>query len=112
MASQRLFPLSSELRQSQPGTRLPVLKPQLPSAACLLPYLESIDERRWYSNAGHLVTQLEEQLSRKLGFAGRGVVAAANATIGITVALLARRVPANSLCILPSWTFVATPHAV
>jgi dTDP-4-amino-4,6-dideoxygalactose transaminase len=28
------------------------------------------------------------------------------------VALLSRRVPAGSLCIVPSWTFVATPHAV
>ena len=46
-----------------------------------------------------------------LGFIDRGVVTTANATVGITVALLARRVPAGSLCMVPSWTFAATPHA-
>jgi dTDP-4-amino-4,6-dideoxygalactose transaminase len=123
MASQRLpYPLSIELRPPERATRaraaqpalvpLPVLKPQLPSAASILPYLEAIDARRWYSNAGPLVTELEAQLSRQLGFQDRGVVTTANATVGITAALLARRVPAGSLCIVPSWTFVATPHAV
>jgi dTDP-4-amino-4,6-dideoxygalactose transaminase len=118
MASQRLpYPIELRTRdiatRRQPAlARLPVLKPQLPRAASLLPYLEAIDARRWYSNAGPLVIQLEEQLSRKLGFGDGGVVTAANATVGITVALLARRVAAGSLCIVPSWTFVATPHAV
>src|ERR1022692_5140418 len=124
MASQRLpYPLPTEsrpheimtqrARRPQPAlARLPVLKPQLPPAASILPYLETIDACRWYSNAGPLITQLEEELSRRLGFRDQGVVMAANATVGITVALLARRVPAGSLCIVPSWTFVATPHAV
>ncbi len=122
MASQRLpYPLPAEPRQPgisirparvAPGYSVPVLRPQLPRAALLLPYLEAIDARRWYSNAGPLVTELEDQLSRKLGFEDRGVVTTANATVGITVALLARRVPAGSLCLVPSWTFVATPHAV
>jgi dTDP-4-amino-4,6-dideoxygalactose transaminase len=58
------------------------------------------------------VTRLEEQLSLRIGFDSPSVVTAANATVAITVALLARRVPAGSLCIVPSWTFVATPHAV
>ena len=123
MASQRLpYPLPIESRpheimtqrahRPQPAlARLPVLKPQLPPAASILPYLEAIDACRWYSNAGPLITQLEEELSRRLGFRDRGVVMAANATAGITVALLARRVPVDSLCIVPSWTFVATPHA-
>jgi dTDP-4-amino-4,6-dideoxygalactose transaminase len=115
MASQRLpYPLPMESRPrkiaAQPAL-LPVLKPQLPPAASILPYLEAIDRKRWYTNAGPLVTELEEQLSRRLGFSGRGVVTTANATVGLTVALLARRVPARSLCVVPSWTFVATPHA-
>ena len=88
-----------------------MLKPQLPPAASILPYIEAIDARRWYTNAGPLATELEEQLSRRLGFSDRGVVTTANATVGLTVALLARRVPARSLCVVPSWTFVATPHA-
>jgi dTDP-4-amino-4,6-dideoxygalactose transaminase len=117
MVSQRLYPLPMESRPLQIATQraqvapLPVLKPQLPPAASILPYLEAIDRKRWYTNAGPLVTQLEEQLSRRLGFSDLGVVTAANATVGLTVALLARRVPARSLCVVPSWTFVATPHA-
>ncbi len=105
-APEPLFPAKA------PSDLMPVLKPQLPLAASLLPYLQGIDARRWYSNAGPLVKQLEERLSQRLGFADGGVVTAANATVGITVALLARRVPASSFCIVPSWTFVATPHAV
>jgi dTDP-4-amino-4,6-dideoxygalactose transaminase len=123
MASQRLpYPLPMESRplkiaiqraqRAQPALALlPVLKPQLPLAASVLPYLEAIDRKRWYTNAGPLVTELEEQLSHRLGFSDGGVVTTANATVGLTVALLARRAPARSLCVVPSWTFVATPHA-
>src|ERR1700680_2258204 len=35
--------------------RMPVLRPRLPSAAEILPYLNAVDERRWYSNLGPLV---------------------------------------------------------
>jgi dTDP-4-amino-4,6-dideoxygalactose transaminase len=113
MASQRLpYPLPMRAPRAQSASALlPVLKPQLPPAASILPYLEAIDRERWYTNAGPLVTELEAQLSRRLGFSDGGVVTTANATVGLTVALLARRVPARSLCIVPSWTFVATPHA-
>lgn len=90
---------------------MPVLRPRLPSSAEILPYLRQIDERRWYSNRGPLVTQLEEQLSRHLGLGSGGVVTLANATVGLTAALLAVAPPAHSLCVMPSWTFAATPHA-
>jgi dTDP-4-amino-4,6-dideoxygalactose transaminase len=121
MASQRLpypastglilRPLAPELvpRPRARSDLMPVLRPRLPSAAEILPYLEAIDERRWYSNLGPLVTQLEEQLSQHVG--GCKVVTTANATLGLTAALLALRLPAGSICLMPSWTFAATPHA-
>ena len=90
---------------------VPVLRPKLPTAAELLPYLTEIDEHRWYSNGGPIVARLEEQLSRHIGFFDRRVVTVANCTLGLTAALLARRLPAGSLCVIPSWTFAATPHA-
>lgn len=116
MASQRLpYPFAREPALPElPGpssVRLPVLRPRLPLASELLPYLKEIDQRRWYSNSGPLVTRLEEQLGRRLGFSGAGVVTVANCTVGLTVALMARRVAARSLCVMPSWTFAATPHA-
>ena len=89
---------------------LPVLRPWLPSAAEILPYLEMIDAQRWYSNGGPLVTRLEQHLSTRLG-AADCVVTTANETVGLTAALLARRAPEGSFCLMPSWTFVATPHA-
>jgi dTDP-4-amino-4,6-dideoxygalactose transaminase len=89
-----------------------VLRPKLPAAPEIRPYLEEIDQLRWYSNSGPLVSRLEERLSRHLGFSKPSVVTTANATLGLTVALMARRVPAGSVCLVPSWTFAATPHAV
>jgi len=83
----------------------------LPSSSEILPYLQEIDERCWYSNYGPLVKRVEEQIGRSLGLADPGVVTIANATVGITAALLARNAPAGSLCLMPSWTFAATPHA-
>jgi dTDP-4-amino-4,6-dideoxygalactose transaminase len=90
---------------------MPVLWPRLPSSAGILPYLRLIDERRCYSNRGPLVTQLEERLRQHLGLENGGVVTLANATAGLTAALLALGAPAGSFCLMPSWTFAATPHA-
>jgi dTDP-4-amino-4,6-dideoxygalactose transaminase len=112
-AKPRTGPLESGLGAlaRQVAGFVPVLQPRLPRAAEILPYLEAIDERRWYSNYGQIVTRLEEQLSLHLGMASPGVVTSANATAGLTAALLARQVPAGAFCIMPSWTFAATPHA-
>jgi dTDP-4-amino-4,6-dideoxygalactose transaminase len=88
-----------------------VSRPRLPSRTDLLPYLPAIDKRCWYSNYGPFATQLEQQITRYLGMAEPGVVTTANATVGLTATLLARKVAAGSLCVMPSWTFAATPHA-
>ena len=96
---------------TNPAILLPVSRPKLPSTDEILPYLRSIDEARWYSNLGPLATRLEEQLSHHFGLFDNGVVATANATAGLTAALLARRVAPGSICLMPSWTFVASPHA-
>jgi len=90
---------------------MPVLRPKLPTTTEIFPYLRAIDERRWYSNWGPLVKQLEQKLSSHLGLTTGGIVTTANATAGLTVALLALEVPRDSLCLMPSWTFSATAHA-
>jgi len=90
---------------------MPVMRPKLPSSDEILPYLQAIDRRQWYSNWGPLVSQLEEQLCRHLAVEAGGVVTTANATVGLTVALLALEAPRGSYCVMPSWTFAATPHA-
>ncbi len=111
------MPHAATLRPPRPAARakvpepLPVMRPRLPSAAEIFPYLQTIDEARWYSNHGPLVTRLEQQLARHLGMTAGGVVTTASATAGLTAALLARRAPAGSFCLMPSWTFAATAHA-
>ncbi|MBA2435580.1 MAG: DegT/DnrJ/EryC1/StrS family aminotransferase [Chthoniobacterales bacterium] len=89
---------------------LPVAKPQLPLADEILPYLRRIDQSRWYSNGGPLVQEFEARLAAQTG---EGAVATvANATIGLTLALLTHDLAPGSLCMVPAWTFAATGHAI
>lgn len=93
---------------------VPVARPLLPTADALLPYLRAVDARRVYSNWGPLNARLEERLSARLG--GASVVTASSATSALTCALRAvlEDRPAEArggLCLMPSWTFVATAHA-
>jgi len=87
------------------------MRPKLPTAAEVLPYLETIDALRWYSNWGPLAIRLEEQLARRLNVGSESVVTTGSGTAGLTAALLAREICAGSFCLMPSWTFAATPHA-
>ena len=93
-----------------PGN-LPVARPRLPSADDILPYLRRIDDARWYSNFGPLLTELELRLASRFT---DGAVAATvvNATQALTLTLQAMDLPAGSLVATPSWTFVATAHAI
>ncbi len=89
---------------------VPVARPRLPLAGQLLPYLRRIDQSRWYSNSGPLVEEFEGRLAQHAGGGTVGTVG--NATIGLTLALLAYDLPPGSLCMVPSWTFAATGHAI
>ena len=92
-------------------TRVPVARPQLPGADAILPYLRRIDDARWYSNFGPLNAELERRLAARLGD-GAMVCTAANATLGLALALKAMELAPGGLVALPAWTFVATTHAV
>jgi len=109
-AARNLEQLFEPQRPAAP-TKLPVARPFMPSAQQILPYLKRIDESGWYSNFGPLLTELEQRLASR--FAGPvAVVTAANGTQALTLALMASRAPQGSLCAVPSWTFVATLHAI
>ena len=75
-----------------------------------MPYLRRIDRSRWYSNSGALVEEFEGRLAQHAGGGAVGTVG--NATIGLTLALLAYDLPPGTLCMVPSWTFAATGHAI
>jgi dTDP-4-amino-4,6-dideoxygalactose transaminase len=90
---------------------VPIMRPKLPSAARLAPYLKSIDATGLYSNFGPLVVSLEDRLAGHYGLPEGTVATVANATLGLAIALAVQQPPAGSLCAMPAWTFVASAHA-
>ncbi|MFA6963990.1 DegT/DnrJ/EryC1/StrS family aminotransferase [Bosea sp. (in: a-proteobacteria)] len=70
-----------------------------------------MDKARIYSNFGPLVLDLESRLASRLALPPSCVVSAANATVLLTASLLAQSPQPGSLCLMPAWTFVASPLA-
>ena len=67
---------------------IPVLRPRLPSAEQLLPYLRRIDATRVYTSWGPLALELEERLCRRFSLPRGGVVSAGSGTSALTAAIL------------------------
>jgi dTDP-4-amino-4,6-dideoxygalactose transaminase len=88
------------------------MRPKLPVADRIAPYMRQIDGTRIYSNFGPLVRSLESRLAKCFATPDESVVSVANATVGLTLALMAQNPERGSLCVIPAWTFAATPHAV
>ncbi|HLO76879.1 MAG TPA: aminotransferase class I/II-fold pyridoxal phosphate-dependent enzyme, partial [Magnetospirillum sp.] len=88
-----------------------VMRPRLPTAESILPYLRRIDDARLYSNFGPLAQALESRLAARWERPAAAVVSLANATLGLSACLMACCAPRGSLCLMPAWTFVATAHA-
>ena len=93
--------------------RIPAMRPLLPRAEACLPYLAKIDANRWYSNFGPLADELAHRLGRHFGIERSGVCLSANATLALAALLqdVSAKRP-GALCLMPSWTFAATAHAV
>jgi dTDP-4-amino-4,6-dideoxygalactose transaminase len=89
--------------------RFPVLRPLLPTADKLLPYLQRIDDARWYTNFGPLLKEFEAGLAQHFALDDDQLVTCTNATLAMTQILRAFDILPDSLCVMPSWTFVATP---
>lgn len=94
---------------------LPLLRPRLPSAQALRPYLERIDANAFYTNFGPLNKLLLDRLTKcqQLQF-GRVVygVTTANATLAIELVLTDLKLPPGSRILLPALTFIATATAI
>jgi dTDP-4-amino-4,6-dideoxygalactose transaminase len=90
---------------------MPVMRPKLPAASSVFPYLSEIDASRIYSNFGPLSIRLEHRLAAHFGVGDHTVTTVANATLGLALALMAQQVTAGTLCVIPAWTFVASPQA-
>lgn len=93
-------------------TVIRVCAPRLPDAAALRPYLEEIDANRFYTNFGPLARRFERRLAERFDLPAESCATVGNGTLGLVLALKAADLPPGSLCLLPSWTFCATAHAV
>src|SRR5215475_7865920 len=103
------------MRRAGSLARVPVMRPQLPRADDLLPYLRAIDASRFYSNNGPLVTALERRLAEHFRLPAGGVVCIGSGTAAIVGAVLASAGRARAerpFALLPAFTFVATASAV
>jgi dTDP-4-amino-4,6-dideoxygalactose transaminase len=98
-----------------PAETVPVLRPLLPPADRLLPYLRRIDAARTYTNWGPLVCELERRLSEHFALPEQSVVSASSGTAALVGAILAtagRARPERPVALVPAFTFVATAIAV
>lgn len=87
---------------------LHVGRPNIPDRRRFFERLENILDRRWLTNNGLYVQELERKVAERLGV--KHCVAVCNATVGLQVA--AQALGLEGEVILPSFTFVATAHAL
>lgn len=93
---------------------IPVLRPLLPQASMLLPYLQRIDATRIYSNWGPLVLELSERLCGLFSIPQGGVICASSGMSALVGAILASAGMAGTLrsvALVPDFTFTATALA-
>ncbi len=87
---------------------LHVGRPNIGNRDRLSARLNDLLDRRWLSNDGPCVLEFEATLAARLGV--RNCVAVANATTGLQIAV--RAAGLSGQVIVPSFTFIATPHAL
>ena len=90
------------------GDPMHVGRPNIGDRARFLARVDEMLDRRWLSNNGPLVIEFEQQVANVLGV--RNCVAMCNATIALEIAI--RALGLKGEVILPSYTFVATAHAL
>jgi dTDP-4-amino-4,6-dideoxygalactose transaminase len=87
---------------------LHVGRPNIPNRGRFLQLIEDMLDRAWLSNDGPLVREFERRVARHIGV--EHVVATCNGTIALEIAI--RALGLTGEVIVPSYTFVATAHAV
>jgi len=87
---------------------LHVGRPNLGDREALLRHTADIYDRRWLTNNGPLLQELEARIAQRLGV--RHCVAMCNGTIALEIAI--RALGLEGEVIVPSYTFVATAHAL
>ena len=86
-----------------------VMKPLLPTADELAPYIAQMNESGHYSNFGPINNKLENDLSKIFN---RPVVTASSGTTALEIAITSHYLPVNSYILVPALTYIATATAV
>ena len=87
---------------------LHVGRPNIAEKAAILRRFEEVLDRRWLTNDGPCVRELEERLAQLAGV--EHCVAICNGTVALEIAIKALELSGE--VIVPSFTFVATAHAL
>jgi dTDP-4-amino-4,6-dideoxygalactose transaminase len=90
------------------NNKLYVGRPNIGDRERFLERVNGILDRRWLSNDGPLLKEFEEKVAGFLGV--KNVVAMCNATVALEIAC--RALDLKGEVIVPSYTFVATAHAL
>ena len=89
-----------------------LMKPLLPDADSVKPYLDEIDASRFYSNGGPLAKRLGNRLASILRLDESHVACLCNSTLGLVSCIRVTATSSKKYCVIPSWTFPAVPAAV
>jgi len=87
---------------------LHVGRPNIGDRDSFLERVNDIFDSRWFSNNGPMVQQFEEEIAKHLGV--KHCIAMCNGTIALEIAI--RALGLTGEVIVPSYTFVATAHAL
>lgn len=87
---------------------LHVGRPNIGNREAFLGYVNQVLDNQWLTNHGPLVQRLEQRLAERLGV--KHCVAMCNGTIALEIAI--RALGLTGEVIVPSWTFIATAHAL
>jgi len=87
---------------------LHVGRPNIGNRKRLMSRIKDVLDRRWLTNDGPLVAELEQRIADMIGV--KHCIAMCNGTVALEIAI--RAVGMNSEVIVPAFTFVATAHAL
>ncbi len=90
-------------------TLMPILRSSLPPLEHMIPYFEKIEPNRCHTNFGSLFKQFEERMANFLGILPTQISISCNGTLSLISSLLAFNIPRDRYCLMPAWTFSATP---
>ncbi len=82
--------------------------PSLGNREALLERINDLLDRRWFTNDGPFVLEFEQRVAERLGV--RHCIATCNGTAALQITI--RALEMTGEVIVPSFTFVATPHAL